>query len=298
MFTAKKCNSAAAIALLGGLYCTIGKMVGIALWKKGSEIPLTFGKTDLDTKVLAGEFLGAIMADSLENNDVDPNMKETLMKIRNQTDSGRKGFNLTFEKTPCFHNELNKLNNSENWDFTPILDDGSIFAYQTADGKVKGFSSKLFVGLYKLPIMGVEEQGTVLSIDLMPKAIGNWQNNGVVLENDEIDFTEVQPIAGLTIDTPILTAGATTTQISVLSLCSDSVITGLTTATNWKVNVNGTLTSPSAVSYDAVNKKYTLTHAALVAGQKVSFLTSANGQNVVVLDNTYYSGTSATKTVA
>ena len=64
------------------------------------------------------------------------------------------------------------------------------------------------------------------------------------------------------------------------------------------MNRNGALENVSAVSFDTVTQKYTLTHTSLVANDKVSFLTSENGINVVAVDTNYYSGVSDTKTVA
>ena len=72
---------------------------------------------------------------------------------------------------------------------------------------------------------------------------------------------------------------------------------GLTNANSWKMNRNGVLQTISAVSFNSGTQKYILTHTALVANDKVSFLTSENGINVVALDTNYYSGVSDTKTV-
>lgn len=298
MFTTYKCDSAASLALLGGLMCEIPKMVGVAFWKPGTVFTDSFGKTELDTLTQEGGFIGGVMADSIENNDAEATYSESIMKIRSQTDEGRKGWNLTFEKTPCFHNELNKLNNTENWHFTPILRDGSLFAYEGNDGVRKPFASKMFVGMYRLPIMGVEEKGTVLGVDLLPKAFYQWQNNGVVLKNTEIDFTEVNPVAGVSVTIPPLVAAAVTTVATVSNLCSDAAISGLTTVGMWKMERDGVLEAITAISYDADTKAYTLTHAALVAGEKVRFLLSENGKNIIALDTNYYSGTSVIKTVA
>lgn len=297
MFTQFNCSKNNAVAFLGGLQCEIPKMVGVALWKAGTVFPDNFGKTELDVLIQEGAFIGSVMGDSIENNDTEATYSESIMKIRSQTDKGRKGWNLTFDKTPCFHNELNKLNNSENWHFTPVLEDGSLFAYESADGTHKPFPAKIFVGLYMLPIMGVDEKGTVVGIDLLPKSLYNWQNSGVVLTNDEIDFTEVNPIAGANITLPILTAAAVTTAVKVGNICSDAAITGLVTPAMWKLERNGVLESVTAVSYDAATAKYTLTHAALVAGQKVRFLLSENGNEIIAIDTNYYAGASAIKTV-
>lgn len=297
MFTAYNCSKNNAVAFLGGLQCEIPKMVGVALWRVGTTFPADFGKTELDELIQEGGFIGSVMGDGIENNNTDPTYSESIMKVRRETDGGRKGFTVTFDKSPCFQNELNKLNNSENWAFTPVLEDGSLFAYEGSDGVRRPFAAKLFVGMFMLGIMGVEEKGSTLQIDLMPKALYSWQNNGVVITNDEIDFTEVNPIAGVTITLPILTATELTTAVSVANLCSDSDIVGLTTVGMWKIERNGVLEAPSAVSYDANTAKYTLTHTAYVAGQKIRVLLSENGNDIVILDTNYYGGTSAVKTV-
>ena len=49
MFIENKCDQKEALALLGGLFCNIGKMVGVAFWSKNTEFTSNFGKTDLDT---------------------------------------------------------------------------------------------------------------------------------------------------------------------------------------------------------------------------------------------------------
>ena len=140
--------------------------------------------------------------------------------------------------------------------------------------------------------------GPSLEVEIQRTGMTYWQNSSGVYESEEFEFNEISPVAGLNITFGVLTAGATTTVVSVTNLCSDSVVTGLTTATAWKMNRNGALETVSAVSFDTVTQKYTLTHTALVANDKVSFLTSENGINVVAVDTNYYSGVSDTKTVA
>ena len=60
---------------------------------------------------------------------------------------------------------------------------------------------------------------------------------------------------------------------------------------------NGAFGFITFVSFNPFTQKYAFTHPALAAGDKVSFLTSENGINVVAVDTNYYSGVSDTKTV-
>lgn len=297
MFTTYKCSNKDAVAFLGGANCNIPRMTGFALWAKGTTFPTAFGKTDLDNLIKAESFIGSIMADGIENNDAEATYSESLMKIRSQTDRGRKGWNFTFRKSPCFHSELNKLNNSENWAFTPILEDGSIMVYRGKDGVLRPFPVKIFVGMYMLPIMGVEESGTVVGIDLMPNALNNMQENGVVLENSEIDFSEIEPVAALNIEIVYaLTSASTSIQVKANGKCSDVSVLGLTNAQYWKLVevTDDKVTNITAVSYNAANKVYTLTFTADIAENKVyQVKLSENGSDVVIVGNNAYAGESA-----
>ena len=142
-----------------------------------------------------------------------------------------------------------------------------------------------------------ELAGPSLEVEIQRTGMTYWQNSSGVYESDEFGFNELSPVAGLNITFGVLTIGATDTVVSVTNLCSDSVVTGLTNATAWKMNRNGVLEPISAVSFNPVTQKYTLTHAALIDDDKVSFLTSKNGINVVAVDTNYYSGVSDTKIV-
>ena len=124
-----------------------------------------------------------------------------------------------------------------------------------------------------------------------------WQNSSGVYESDEFGFNEISPVAGLNITFGVLMAGAMITEVTVTNLCSDSVVTGLANLNYWKMNRNGAFGIISVVSFNPYTQKYTLTHPALVANDKVSFITSENGINVVAVDINYYSGVSDTKIV-
>ena len=201
-----------------------------------------------------------------------------------------------FDKGSCFQNELNKLDNSSDWEFIPVFEDGKALFAVKKDGKLIGFDAKLFTGTRKLKLTD-EMAGPSLEVEIQRTGMTYWQNSSGVYESDEFGFNELSPVAGLNITFGVLTAGATTTVVTVKNLCSDSAVIGLFNPDSWKMKRNGVLEAISAVSFDSVTQKYTLTHNRLVANDKVSFLTSEDGINVVALDTNYYSGVSDTKTV-
>ena len=298
MLLQNTCNVSLMTPKLGGLFCDEKAVVGFLLKRRGFEIdPATFNKTALDTLVQEEKLIGSISFFNAEDNDEEASYSTSITGERTKIRDGIKRYRFMFDKGSCFQNELNKLDNSSDWEFIPVFEDGKALFAVKKDGKLIGFDAKLFTGTRKLKLTD-EMAGPSLEVEIQRTGMTYWQNSSGVYESEEFEFNEISPVAGLNITFGVLTAGATTTVVSVTNLCSDSVVTGLATANNWKMSRNGKLETVSAVSFDTVTQKYTLTHTALVANDKVSFLTSENGINVVAVDTNYYSGVSDTKTVA
>lgn len=297
MLLQNTCNVSLMTPKLGGLFCDEKAVVGFLLKRRGFEIdPATFNKIALDTLVKEEKLIGSVSFFNAEDNDEEASYSTSITGERTKIRDGIKRYRFMFDKGSCFQNELNKLDNSSDWEFIPVFEDGKALFAVKKDGKLIGFDAKLFTGTRKLKLTD-EMAGPSLEVEIQRTGMTYWQNSSGVYESDEFGFNELSPIAGLNIKFGVLTAGATTTVVSVTNLCSDSVVTGLTKATAWKMSRNGALENVSAVSFDSVTQKYTLTHNALVANNKVSFLTSENGINVVAVDTNYYSGVSDTKTV-
>ena len=297
MLLQNTCNVSLMTPKLGGLFCDEKAVVGFLLKRRGFEIdPATFTKIDLDALVQEEKLIGSISFFNDEDNDEEASYSTSITGERTKIRDGIKRYRFMFDKGSCFQNELNKLDNSSDWEFIPVFEDGKALFAVKKDGKLIGFDAKLFTGTRKLKLTD-EMAGPSLEVEIQRTGMTYWQNSSGVYESDEFGFNELSPVAGLNITFGVLTAGATTTVVTVTNLCSDSVVAGLN-KTVWKMNRNGALETVSAVSYNSGTQKYTLTHTALVANDKVSFLTSENGINVVAVDTNYYSGVSDTKTVA
>ena len=298
MLLQNTCNVSLMTPKLGGLFCDEKAVVGFLLKRRGFEIdPGTFNKTALDTLVQEEKLIGSISFFNAEDNDEEASYSTSITGERTKIRDGIKRYRFMFDKGSCFQNELNKLDNSSDWEFIPVFEDGKALFAVKKDGKLIGFDAKLFTGTRKLKLTD-EMAGPSLEVEIQRTGMTYWQNSSGVYESDEFGFNELSPVAGLNITFGVLTAGATTTVVTVKNLCSDSVVTGLTNANSWKMNINGVLRPILSVSFNPGTQKYTLTHPALVANDKVSFLTSENGINVVAVDTNYYSGVSDTKTVA
>lgn len=291
------CGSAEMIARLGGAFCGEKLVTGFAFLDRRVEIdPATFNKTALDKIIQEDKFIGKISFFNVEDNDQEADYNTSVRKERSRSIPGTKGYRFTFDKGSSFQNELAKLDNSDNYSFVPIFEDGSALFAIKANGKLMGFACKLFVGVKKLKTTS-EVSGSTLEVDILPDAMIYWQKSENVFESDEFSFNEINPIIKLAVSTGVLTNTATTTKVKVTEAFSNANVTGLTDASKWKIEVDGTLGNITNVAYDASAQEYTLTHSALATGKKVRFITSDNGLRVISLDTNYYTGESELKSV-
>ena len=291
------CGSAEMIARLGGAFCGEKLVTGFALLDRRVEIdPATFNKTALDKIIQEDKFIGKISFFNVEDNDQEADYNTSVRKERSRSIPGTKGYRFTFDKGSSFQNELAKLDNTDNYSFVPIFEDGSALFAIKANGKLMGFACKLFVGVKKLKTTS-EVSGSTLEVDILPDAMIYWQKSENVFESDEFSFNEINPIIKLAVSTGVLTNTATTTKVKVTEAFSNANVVGLTDAAKWKIEEDGVIGNITNVAYDASAQEYTLTHSALATGKKVRFITSDNGLRVISLDTNYYTGESELKSV-
>lgn len=297
MLKIKKCSIADMVARVGGLFCDEEQVSGFILADRSVRLdPATFDKTVLDGFIQKDQIIGTLRFFSAEDADVDPNFIDSSTGESTKTNLGIKKWNFMFNKGNCFQNELQKLDKSERYSIFIVLMDGTIMGQYMKDGRIKGFNVKLFTGIKKVKT-AAEGGGSTLRVDLLPDAMKYWQGQSALVESDEIDFTELNPITGVSVDIKsALAAAATSTKVLVTNQCADSRVSGLTTPAKWKMRRNGSLESITAITEQ--NGEYTFTHAALVAGDKISFEIFDGGYQVYVLDTDYYAGKSIEEKVA
>ncbi|MBS7112620.1 MAG: hypothetical protein KH100_15665 [Dysgonomonas mossii] len=284
------------VARLGGLFCDEEQVSGLILADRSVRLdPATFTKTVLDDLIQKDLIIGTVKFFSAEDADVDPTYTDSSTGESTKQTLGIKKWNFMFNKGNCFQNELQKLDKSERYSIFLVFQDGTILGQYMKDGKIKGFNVKTFTGIKKVKT-AAEGGGSTLRVDLLPDAMKYWQGQSALVESPEIDFTELNPVTGVSIDivAPLVVA-ATSTKVKVTNMCANSVVSGLVTPENWKLNRNGNLEAITAVA--EVNGEYTFTHAALAANDNVYFVINVDGYSVYVLDTDYYSGQSATEKV-
>lgn len=296
MLTLKNCDRNNGIPRLGGQFCDDEQVLGFILTERGVEFdPATFTKTIMDAFIQQDRFIGTVKTQTIEDADVDPSFTDLPTGESIKNNDGLKKWNLTFYKGGRWQNELEKLNNSENYSVIWVFKDDSLLVQQLKSGMIKGFDVKLFTGIRKIKT-AAEGGGSMLRMDLTVSAMAAWQGSSAVYASDEINFLELQPIAEVNMEVPVLVAGATTTVIRITQAGSNSPQLGLDDKDNWQMIRNGV---PEAITtLTAVNGNYTFTHAALTAGDDIQFVTNMAGYPVYVLGQGYFVGESTVKNVA
>lgn len=291
------CESEALLPLLGGRWCPMGRMVGFGMLERGVEIdPANFGKDQVDELIASGQMIGFVEFWTAENSNTDPQTATATSGEESERIAGLKGWSFVFDKSILFQNELNKLKNSDRYAPFPILEDGNAVFAVKKNGKLTGFDSRLFVGIYDIPLTA-DVTGANLRIQLTRFATELYQSSSDVVVADEFRFTDIKPVEGLRIELDPIVDGATSITATITSLGVGSPVVGLTDMANWKISKDGVLSAPSAIAYNATTKKYSFTTTAVSDGQEVQLLTSADGNPVYVKDTAYYSGQSQTLTV-
>lgn len=290
-----KCDIAGMVARLGGLFCDEKQVLGMILVDRSVTFdPATLTKTIFDTSVQQDAVIGTIRFQTVEDADADPSFTDLPTGERIQNNRGLKRWTATFYKGGRWQNEISKLNKSERYAAIFVYDDGSILVQQLKNGMIKGFNVKLFNGIRKIRT-AAEGGGSTLMIDLDPSAMAAWQSSSANYVSDDIDFLELQAVSEVSIEVPVLTAGATSTTVKITQAGSDAPMIGLTDKAKWKMYRNGVPEEVTALTN--VAGSYTFTHAALVANDEISFRTEVTGYPIYILGNGYFIGKSTPKKV-
>ena len=296
MLTQVKCNVSELTARLGGFFCDEERIVKLNLYKRGvRRDPATFDKTALDTLISQDKFIGALEFFSEEDNYGDPSYTESAAGDRYKNNGGSVRFTFNFmRKGNCFHNQMYRLDRSENYSITFVTESGKELCKLTKDGKYAGFDCNLFVDNKKLKF-GAEGGGSTLMVDILSYELKDWNSKAILVEASDFDFKEINPITEVNIEYEF-SYGSTISVVRVTTACSNAEVAGLTTAANWKIIVDGVKNAIESIS--AVNGEYTLTHPPLAPGQHtISFVLDVAGYPVYVLDTNYYVGQSAEEIV-
>lgn len=165
---------------------------------------------------------------------------------------------VTFDNGINFHKALTSLSGYGNYDLILFDVDNSMFLTVTKSGSPKGFTLGMFENGKYMGANGTDASSQTISLQLIERA--EIDERMAWIESNELDFgyselTGVNEVL-ITVD-PIVTA-STSIAVSAFLLDKTHPVEGLLVG-DFTVIRNGVAVVPSAATYNATTKKYTLT---------------------------------------
>lgn len=195
---------------------------------------------------------------------------------------------ITFDNGINFHKALTSLSGYGNYDLILFDVDNSMFLTVTKSGSPKGFTLGMFENGKYMGANGTDASSQTISLQLIDRS--EIDERMAWIESNELDFsygelTGVNEVL-ITVD-PIVT---TSTSIAVSAFLLDKThpVEGLLVG-DFSVIRNGVAVVPSASTYNATTKKYTLTVTANTTADIVEV--SLNGIILTLADVLYKSNT-------
>jgi hypothetical protein len=233
-----------------------GDLKGAGLLNKGTTIPIVDGEvalTEANFKALITDGKLHQIHESFAFEDTTPeNENETSSDgLMRSVRAGKPMYAFTFKKGMGFHKALYSLRGQDRWDLILYFTKGILMAKNTSSTAIKGFNGGMFdVDSYKFTV------GTDTEFSKAKKQLKNAEEfnaNWVFFPYDELGYNALE-IDGViqtyaTISNP-LAEGATDIQVKLVDDYNRSISYAelFDAAADWKVLVNGTAVTISAVS--------------------------------------------------
>ncbi len=293
------CNSTQKGTGVPGCAPPTGLPTGFILSPKGDSIEIA--TTDFDTayingRIKAKEFIPFLDALQFADQSEDVQLFTSQIGIKSVTRNGLPEFVFDFNKGYSGHAAAFSHNGFRNYDVYLVYDNGVILgAVNNAGTHVSGFDLGLFhTGNFKHRDGSNPEMSTVT---LQLTDAEQFNQNGYLIDPDanSFDINDILPI----IDANITLVSNATTDVVVsvlLAANSNTSVAGLLATDFAAIGTSETIDS---ITYDAVNKQYTLTFTADVsgdfAGMEVKLYDTADSTNVIESGGNHYQGSSAVK---
>jgi len=173
---------------------------------------------------------------------------------------------MTFDNGINFHTALSTLSGYEDYDIVFWDIDNTMWMTQTKSGQPKGFTLGMFENGKYTNGNGVDSASQNVTFQMIER----YEFDDLItwVTNDNLDFyyTELKGVNETIVTVSPIAPAATTISTSVYLLDKTHPVEGLLVA-DFAVTKDGVAITPSAVTYSATTKKYSLTVPATVAAQ-------------------------------
>jgi hypothetical protein len=277
-----------------GAYNT-GDYFGTFVTKKGTTIPndTTF-LAKLKEAVQANNLLpfkGYDYRNAHEDNVINTSSIGNMQLVR----LGKPMFEIDLTSSICEMKAVSKINNSsDRWDLWNVYENAIVCA-TNADGDFVGFDCNL-VHLETTKL----KQGADLQMKTMKAQLrsSTQYNEGMTLIPITTALAEVKELTGIIgLKIAVSVTNATTLAVTITDACSGNGVAGFTDDADW--TLLGTQATPSSISavVDNGNGSYTVTVGTLADNDTVGIKIAETGFESVLLDGSYYGGSSELVTV-
>jgi hypothetical protein len=197
-------------------------------------------------------------------------------------------YTATFDNGINFHKALTSLSGFNAYDLILFDVDNSMFFTVTKQGQPKGFTLGMFENGKYMGANGTDASTQTIAMQLTERAEVDERMSYVTTENLDFSYDELDGVNEVIVSVDPIVTASTSIVVSALLQDKTHAVEGLLVA-DFKVTRNGSALVPSAVSYNATTKKYTLTVTANTTADIVTV--ELNGIILTLADVLYKSNT-------
>jgi len=286
---------------IGGEPCVVteGQSTGHIQVPKGwsLDVDQDFDKAYVQSQVLAGNFRIIGGAFGVVSETAEPTTEESPLKQMAVVSRALPIVTTTIKKGWEFHSSYYTQSGQDLYDVIPIYETGFVKVVLSPDGlSIKGFDA----GMYEVyPYQ--EANGTVSAQTVVKYQLkDNYEVNVLGMFITDLDFNPNNGIANITDVTITGRADVSENKVYVKIVWSRNPLVNIEgfASTNLSLSVSGT-DDPivGSLAYNSTTKEYAITPTAtLTTSTPVIVATKSAGEDVAIVGNRYYKGTSNTIT--
>lgn len=271
--------------------------------KKGTTIPKeTVIDVDYITEqVQKGFWLPVLGASNFEDVSAEDAYNTNPSGVKRLNLQGLPEYRLMYEEGHEFYKEISKISSYKSYDFILIDDKGAWAIVVNANGDYKGYTmGHVTAEMTKRKVKGGENESKSILFQFLDRL--EYDLNYEIFQASEIGLypSDIKTVNGVHLTYNELPSNTDTTLSINVTLSSDenTIVEGLTTITDWLVEVDGTAAVISSIT-EPTPGNYVLTIPALSTGEEVTVQTwdDALGTTAILSGDILYRSKVLTETV-
>jgi hypothetical protein len=263
------------------------RVVALGLLQKGFKFSETIDKASLRALQIADKLIMLQGVVSFADNTAEDNIVTRAGSgIKVVAGKNPYEYAVEFDNGINFHRALTSLRSYEGYDLIMFDEDGVMFLTETKGGQVKGYNLGMFENGKYMGSNGAEASSQIVTLQIIDRDELDLRPRFITAENLDFSPSELTGTNQVLFTVNPVVAASTSIVVSAFLQDKTNSVEGLAVA-DFKVLRNDAVVTPSAVSYNADTKKYTLTVSANSAGDVIK--ASINGIILTAADELFKS---------